>query len=535
MSSSPARSLVALVGRGEAAGFAIALLALVLALRWGPLAGNWGEQLTPWPDAAEHVAGAQAIAESGNYFLQLGPWRVQPRYPPGFSLLLAPALRAGLPGDQAWRLGALFEWGIVLLLAVGTMALTRRFAPLADPGRRRRAGRWAGAGAAATWLLSPIAATQGSFVVSDQPTLLVVLLGGLAMARGAAGQTPAASLWWAASGLLIGLAAAMRVIEGVITLVALAPVVWVFARRAGGRRAAAALPSFVAAAAIPAALTCWLLARTGFAPTRWSTYAIWEPWSSYSFGRMFRWLHLTHGSLWVVDAEGVSRGLPNGRVVTQVLAGWPGLSEFHYVGFLWPALGAAAAVWGARALRRIEPGLGPWCLALGLYVVLHLATALFFVWPLPRLLLGVFLIQTLAFWAAVAAAFARGEKALRPIAFLAALAVLTSGVALLVGRAQGYAPFDEENQATRRAVADWLARQPDASPRDKVPFDSVRAHALGLLSADQLARVSVWGSLRESWHFGVLRRHGFVCRIPGYGWDLDPAIRPRGPGEGGAE
>ena len=41
-----------LQGLGASLALPLLLLPLVLFVCWGPAAGNWGEQLTPWPDAA---------------------------------------------------------------------------------------------------------------------------------------------------------------------------------------------------------------------------------------------------------------------------------------------------------------------------------------------------------------------------------------------------------------------------------------------------------------------------------------------------
>ena len=71
---------------------------LALAVRWGGNAELKGSRFHPWPDTVEYAAEAQALARSGQVFLQIGPYRARPRYPPGWPLLIAAAVRLGVQG-----------------------------------------------------------------------------------------------------------------------------------------------------------------------------------------------------------------------------------------------------------------------------------------------------------------------------------------------------------------------------------------------------------------------------------------------------
>ena len=55
---------------------------LALLARWGGRLRAKGSRFHPWPDAVEYAAEAQALARSGQVFLQIGPYRVRPRFPP---------------------------------------------------------------------------------------------------------------------------------------------------------------------------------------------------------------------------------------------------------------------------------------------------------------------------------------------------------------------------------------------------------------------------------------------------------------------
>ncbi len=495
----------------------LALLPTVLWLRWGPASGNWGEQLTPLPDAVEYVAGAQSLAETGRYFLQLGPWQVQPRYPPGLSLLIAPAVRLGIGGDQLWRVAALFEWGVVVILALGARALVLRLVPGA---------RWtallAGLGAAATWLLSPLLSTQGSFVVSDQPTLLVVLLGGLAAAYGVTAKRGGAA--WALAGFATGLAATMRAVEGPFLVIALLPLALETLRRSTARRTLRLAALYCLGAVLPLLLAAGVIHRSGFPATRWSTYSYWESGTFYSLDHTFSLHNAVEGGVPILDGEGVRRRIPHAVFVAQVLAGWPGLFVFDYLGYFWPALALASALWLASRLRATTPGAGPYLLSAALWTLLHVVLAAIFVWPVSRLLLAAFALSTVAYWTAIGVAWT-GGRGPRALSTAAATLALAGGLWLTVDRVRVSPPYEEVNRATRQAFATWIAKQPDIA-RERVPFDSVRAQALGLLNRENLARIRSWGPLGESWHFSVLHANGYVCFQRGYGWYLDATLRP---------
>src|ERR1700709_461961 len=100
---------------------------LALAARWTGDAGQKGARFSPAPDTVEYAAEAQSIARTGQIFLQIGPYRVRPRFPPGWPLLIAPAIRAGMQGRELWRItaifGALLAWLLGVVAAVATGAL----------------------------------------------------------------------------------------------------------------------------------------------------------------------------------------------------------------------------------------------------------------------------------------------------------------------------------------------------------------------------------------------------------------------------
>ncbi|HXO42754.1 MAG TPA: hypothetical protein VN999_14985, partial [Thermoanaerobaculia bacterium] len=139
-----------------AAVLVLVVAPLALAARWRWAATADGPQLRPRPDALEYAAAAQAIAAEGRYYLQVGPYRVRPRYPPGWPLVLAAALRLGVAGDRLWRVTGVFGAGLASLLAlVAASAVWRR---AGRQGVRAAAGALAaGVVAGVAWALAPAA------------------------------------------------------------------------------------------------------------------------------------------------------------------------------------------------------------------------------------------------------------------------------------------------------------------------------------------------------------------------------------------
>ncbi|HEY4564737.1 MAG TPA: hypothetical protein VIJ36_17260, partial [Thermoanaerobaculia bacterium] len=112
---------------------AVIVVPLALAARWGGNAELKGVRFSPWPDTVEYAAEAQSLARSGQVYLQIGPYRVRPRFPPGWPLLLAPAVRLGVAGQELWRitgvLGAVLAW----LLGITTAYATAKLSPQSFP------------------------------------------------------------------------------------------------------------------------------------------------------------------------------------------------------------------------------------------------------------------------------------------------------------------------------------------------------------------------------------------------------------------
>lgn len=336
---------------GRTVGWAGLALALVLGavVRWTRPVEI--EDLRPRPDALEYEEAARNLVAGEGYALVLDGGRFPPRYPPGFSLLLAPAmwLTAGEFGAGVWVVLACALVGIAAVWALGWMT-----------------GGPASAAAAALLLaLAPLHVRWSRAVMSDVPAATVttlLVLAGLRCVRRDAGARACLAL-----GVAAGLAALLR---PTCTLVA-APLAVAIARGGAPVRRLAAFASGVAIGLLPAAL--YGLVRFG-SPLA-SGYGYWVP------ADFFGWRNAIDG-----PAGGGATG--NLGYYARQLVGLGTL-------YPWPvALLAAAGL--ALALRRPGPPrlLGWTTLAT---TALLLAVYVPFFWQADRFLLPVVpLVATLA-------------------------------------------------------------------------------------------------------------------------------------------
>ncbi|MFL6259808.1 MAG: hypothetical protein ACJ76Y_08875 [Thermoanaerobaculia bacterium] len=539
----------------------VVIVPLALATRWGGNAELKGARFSPWPDTVEYAAEAQSLARSGQVYLQIGPYRVRPRFPPGWPLLLAPGVRLGMAGQELWRitgvLGALLAWLIGVAAAWATAALgppsqTLTPGPSPDPsplphrergemqeriqgfspsspgeggregsgeegrgdegsggrGGRGRAALLAGLLAGTLWALTPIAVDLGQTLMSDEPTALVCLLslgltGAAFLRRGTRGD-------WAlalAGGLAFGLAATMRSIVAVLMLAPLA------AFFLGAFRRKPVLPRLLAwglGAAVFPAVTMLILARSGWPVWQWSGYGFWMP------GRYER-LTDTFGFRYAFQPDLTFRQEVDGRPLShlelglRVLLGIPGLRTHHYLGYLWPIAGWLAAIPLYRTARRRDPWTAGWLtLGLLLWTLGHLAVFSLYFYPSSRFYLAPLALCVTLFAAACGAALARPDLRARLAAGAAALLV----AALTV---QGFFTLQHEpspkveTERTRARFAKWLAKGDEWRSRRTMPFDPVHAQALGLLTPEVAAQVHAWGELPETVHVRRLRANGYLA------------------------
>jgi hypothetical protein len=484
--------------------------AAALGARWSCDHAAAGSRFIPRPDALEYAAAAQAIAQSFRYYLQVGPYQVRPRYPPGWPLLLAVAIRLGVPGEELWRVAGLF--GAALACGVGGLAvwmvlrLTGAFS----------AALGAGLLAGAAWASAPLAAAAGSTCLGDEPAALVsglsLILGGVA-GLGQLGARPRA-LAAGGSGLCFGLVASMRPACALLLLPA-ALVVGLGAWPALGPRRALRLAALAAAGALVVPLlTGWLLVRSRLPAWQWSGYERWAPRWYTDLGTTFNLRYALRGNADFERGPGLTP-IPNVVFYGKILLGVPGLDRLAYLGLFWPGaawLAGAALAWHLRRTRpsawlAARPAVGAGLLVvagyLALYSVYFFPAARFVMLPmtLPPVLLAV------AIGVAAAAPASRWRRWAAGLLALAWAGLMIAGLAPLRGGGEAEALPGRDIVAR---VQQWLSLPPAVRGRGVVPFDPVEAQALGLLPPSLVERLDGWGTLPETVEVRRLRALGLL-------------------------
>jgi 4-amino-4-deoxy-L-arabinose transferase-like glycosyltransferase len=509
---------------------AAVVVPLAIWARWNGSMEPKGSLFHPRPDSLEYAAEAQALARSGEVYLQVGPHRVRPRYPPGWPMLIAVAVRLGVPGQSLWRITALFgaalAWLAAWLAARATAALR---APREPSGA---APLLAGLLAGCVWALTPIAVDLGQTLMSDEPAALAsvacLVLTGAGLLRG-----ERSGPWMLAGGLAFGLAAAMRSVVAALLVPPVAVFLLAVARRSGLRAALRRSLPWALGAAIFPALTILVLARSGWPALEWSGYHFWTP---QRFDRLSSTFHLRYALSPDVRFPKMVEGRPLSHLelAARILLGWPGLGIRHYLGIVWPALGWLAAIPLLRAARSkggavaeaavwIAPSLLLWTAG-------HAVVFSLYFYPASRFYLAPLALCLVLFAAGCGLGLARRQAGSRLLAAAAAALVLALTVWRFVDlRNERLPPLPRER--TRAKLTRWLQRGDDGRAGRFIPFDPVHAQALGLLTPEIAAGIREWGELPETLHVRRLRANGFLPRrkpltSPAPGRDERKGVRP---------
>jgi hypothetical protein len=491
----------------------LAAVLLALLARWGWASPQEGPRFFPRPDALEYAASAQAIAQTGQIFLQIGPYRVRPRYPPGWPMLLAVAVRLGWPGDQLWRVAGIFGAALAGALALLARRAVQALAPGAA-GSAAVAALIAGCG----WAVAPLAMAQGQVVMSDEPAAFAAVaclaLTGAAWLGAGAGRAGLAIA--AAGGLACGLAAGIRPVIAALLVAPLALLLAGGLRRAGLRALLPRLASWSAGAALFPALTMILLARSAIPPLEWSGYRFWVPERFATFADTFQLRYALHGNQ-AMPLGSNGEAIPHLAIAALVLGGLPKLPAHQVLGLFWPLAGWLAAPWLLRACRHrggAAARIGPWvAAALLAWTVGYVVVFSLYFFPAPRFYLGAAALCLTLFATACGLALAQPRAGVRRLAAAGVLlcAALFALAAADYRREPPVIPGDED---PRPAVARWLGQRDAQRAKRVMPFDPVYAQALGLLSPRAVADVESWGRLPNTVHVRRLRNLGYFDRQP---------------------
>jgi 4-amino-4-deoxy-L-arabinose transferase-like glycosyltransferase len=398
-------------------GPTLARIGLGLVLLVGALARwTWPvdvQDLRPRPDALEYEEAARNLATGEGYCLILDGERYPPRYPPGFSALLVPAMwfTKGEPGAGIWVVLASALVGIIATWALGLLT-----------------GGPASAVAASLLLaLAPLHVQWSRAVMADVPAATFTTLLVLATIRCATRK--AGPRAWLGLGVAVGLSALLRLSGAMIAL----PIAVAAATQRGsaGARGArlVAFGTGVAIGALPTAV--YGLLRFG-SPLK-SGYDYWV------VARFFGWDY-------AVDHPAGGGTAANLTFYAHQLAGLGRL-------YAWP-VAALAAISLVVGLRRGGPTRMLAGLTAGTSLVL-LATYLPFFWQSDR-----FLLPALPLVSALAAVPVGRD--VPPWLRIASLALCLVAVAGAVREPRAFAPPDRPlgEVAALRAIGARV--EPDA-------------------------------------------------------------------------
>jgi hypothetical protein len=366
-------------------------LGLGFAVRWTP--AERVADLRPRPDALEYEEAARNLVAGEGYGLVLDGGRYPPRYPPGFSLLLVPAV---------WATGGELGGGIwaVLVCALAGIAAVWTLGYLTG-------GPASAVAAAALLALAPLHVRWSRAVMADVPAatwMTLVSLGGVWCAARARGARA-----WSLLGVAVGLGGLLR---STCVLAAL-PLVAACVVEGGGRGAVSRRIAWfslgVGTGLVPIAL--YDVVRFG---SPWdSGYAYWV------IADYFDWRYVL--------------GAPVGGGSTGNLGFY--LAQLAGFGALFSPWVAAAIVAGAVVgLRRAGPARFVVVVTLGTALLLSVTYVPFF-WQWDRFLLPVLPLCV------VVAALGVGERSPRRLR-LASAALIAITVTNASRTSQAFAPPD---------------------------------------------------------------------------------------------
>ena len=491
------------------------VIPLALAARWHWFAGFMGQEFMPRPDALEYAAGAQSIADVGEYYLQIGPHRAHPRYPPGWSALLSIPLRLGLPADQLWRFSACFGAVLAWLLGAICMALVTLY-----PGRSRSLGRpgevaglAAGLLVGGIWAVAPLPTFVGQTLLSDEPAALFGIASFVCLVLGIeCVGAKSARRWMLVGGWLFGITLSMRTINAALMLPGLGLLLLVAAGSGDRRDWLHRCLWCAAGVAVPVVATSWLLSQSGYPFYAWSGYAFWVPDSYASLSDTFKVQYALSGNPEFLGGLHT----PHLKIGLYALLGLPGMTDTAYVLRLWPIVGWLVAGVGLAAVgARRWPLPRPvfWVgLAVGIWCLFHWVVYSLYFFPGHRFYLVPLALNLVGLGTALGLSLRSESRELQALASLGLIAILFGFQSDVrrVGRAAGDPEASTIADETKRVFESWRNLPDDERAGGRIPFQSVVAQALGLLTRQAVDAIDGWGKLKKSEHVLRLRKHGYL-------------------------
>ena len=477
-------------------------------LRWDRIGTrSYFASFDEWPDGLEYVCGARAIVDSGEFYLQLGPHRLQPRYAPGWSVILAVPLALGVDPRGLVRVPALFDAAHALLLASVAFALAWRWAP-PGPGcsasRRRASAALAGLVAGLGWCLTPVCVDRARRVLSDPASaffcslVLVLCLMSLLPRRGKLVDRPWPMLL---AGLAAGLATAIRTANAALLLLPVAAIFIVLGLRRGWRAAGRAVAPAATGFFVVAGAVCWLVGRSGRSPLAWSGYELWVPDLYSALNVTFNWDYLLAGHPdFQMRMRETAATMGNLKANLGMLLGAP-FAPGHGLGDYWPLLGwlsaLGLAVWFWRRPPR-DPRWGRIILLVGLaaWPLGHLVLYSLYFFVSYRFLIPVVAVAWVGLALGVALYLQRDRVAWRSVPLALAVLVFAFGGTIQGMQRVATPPAGRQHRQfveTERRFPQWLRLTDEQRRGREQGFNPLVAHALGWLGPDVVRGIGEWG------------------------------------------
>ncbi len=504
----------------------LSLIVLVVAflVRWDIVPPDRGQEFSIVPDSMEYAATAHSIVQTGEFFLQVGPWRVPPRYSPGYPLFLSLFLRLGIPGEKLWRVnaivGSLHAWLLFFIAYVVARMIIRKTGYGRDgPWSVEPVACLAGLIAGMGWAFSPISLNHGRHVMSDElgalsANIFLVFLSFLfyRQGKGAVRTTlPLSLLAGISYGCMIGVRPILGfLLAGSICILFLGCLV-----QCHKKVIVIQLLGMMGGVLLGVLPVIYILHRSGYPLTKWSHYEYWAPEYYDSIRKTFHPQYAIFGNE-EYGYKASERILGHAEVALRLFTGWGRLPE-PGIGRWWPFLSILCFL---VIVRRLLSGVTwkkdkiPWLLAS--YFMYFSATLLAFslyFFPAIRFYLPVLPFMWLPISIAIAFCWFQTRRALKYLGYaLLLLLACFSYLELrpLVRSRPSYAYYQ-----SLRSIYDGWNKTPEIQKAMTVlPFDPIMAQAYGILPLSAVPDQQIWGKSPDTSHFIRLKMNHSLSQRP---------------------
>ena len=510
---------------------------LAFIIRWDLVDPDGGPSFSIKPDSLEYSASAQAIAKTGKYFLQVGPATLPPRYPPGWPLILSVFLQWGTSPESIWRVPSLFGALHAALLAMVAFFLVRALMKAFFRNSSARedqiikpaimAALIAGIG----WAITPASLDIDRHVMSDEAAaffgngfLVVAIIGILHSFKSTASPILMAAL----SGVLFGVTVSIRPTAGVLLVIPASILILGRIFLFGKKPTLYYGFGFLFGLAIALLPNLWLLHQSGYPLTKWTNYDFWAPEYYRNFSSTFNSTYAWEGNPTYRQYRLDGQQIGHANIAVLLFSGLGRLPEVA-LGRFWPFLSLLLGVWLLWIFlpkKHWRAHRAPWlCMALTALFLISFLLHAFYFFPAVR-----FYLQPMG-WMWVILAMGVSYLSVQPSRWSRMLAWVMVSFSFYFTYSdirpmiQKGASLHAEDADLGKKVRQWLRMSDAERTITSLPFDPLKAQALGFLTPETVSRIGSWGLLPEWEHFNRIREKGFLSayKSPTY---LLPLISP---------